>query len=223
MKFENQDIIDNYLLGRMSDKDKSDFDKIIAGDDEMREQYEFTDNVLRVTKNRYDKLKAIKSWEDDSTNKKIVLRRRLFIWSSSIAAILIIGLFVGSYMMTNERIEAPNLINNTAVRGGSNYNDIEILLKNNDYETAWEMIESEERQVKSISFGNNKKVSGEKQLYEQMLIDSKTYQLKWLKIQALYGLNRYEEAIMLLEDIRHVDGEYKIPADSLYRTIKNSL
>lgn len=223
MKFENQDIIDNYLLGRMSDKDKCDFDKIIADDDEMREQYEFTENVLRVTKNRNDKIKAMKNWGDDYAKKKIVLRKRLFIWSSSVAAILIIGLFVGSYMMTNERTDALNLINNTAVRGGSNYNDIEILLKNKNYEAALELIESEEKQVELIRFDNHNQSSGEKHLYEQMLADSKTYQLQWLKIQALYGLNRYEEVIMLLENIRQVEGEYKKPADSLYIAIKTSL
>ncbi len=43
--------------------------------------------------------------------------------------------------------------------------------------------------------------------------------LYWLKVKALIGLNRIDEALPLLEDLRR-DSEYGLQADSLYKLLK---
>lgn len=52
--------------------------------------------------------------------------------------------------------------------------------------------------------------------YKQDVLRLKEEGLLWLKVQALIGLDRREEAISLLDEIRHSESEYKEPADSLY-------
>ena len=86
-----QDRIDEYLLhgNNMSEEDKAQFLKDIEEDAEKREQYEFTKNVKKAVKSRGDKLKAMAEFQKEMKHG----RRKVWLWISSIAAVLVIGFF----------------------------------------------------------------------------------------------------------------------------------
>ena len=66
-----QDRIDNYLLNRMDDAEKTEFLREVEQDKEKKEQLEFTQNVKDAIRSREEKLQAL--------NKQhvIVLHQRL--------------------------------------------------------------------------------------------------------------------------------------------------
>lgn len=86
-----QDRIDKYLLhgNKMSEEDKAQFLKEIEEDAEKREQYEFTKNVKEAFESRGDKLKAMAEFQKEMKHG----RRKVWLWISSIAAVLVIGFF----------------------------------------------------------------------------------------------------------------------------------
>ena len=87
-----QDRIDEYLLHNdaMSEEDKAQFLKEIEDDVEKKEQYEFTKNVKQAMISRGEKLKAMTEFQKEMKSHH---HRKTWLWISSIAAILIVGLF----------------------------------------------------------------------------------------------------------------------------------
>ena len=87
-----QDRIDEYLLhgDNMSEEAKAQFLKEIEDDVEKREQYEFTKNVKMAMVSREEKLKAMTEFQKEMKSHH---HRKTWLWISSIAAILIVGLF----------------------------------------------------------------------------------------------------------------------------------
>ena len=87
-----QDRIDEYLLhsDTMSEEDKAQFLKEIEEDAEKQEQYEFTKNVKQAMISRGEKLKAMTEFQKEMKSHH---HRKTWLWISSIAAILIVGLF----------------------------------------------------------------------------------------------------------------------------------
>ena len=87
-----QDRIDEYLLHgeTMSEEDKAQFLKEIEEDAEKKEQYEFTKNVKQAIVSRGEKLKAMTEFQMEM---KSHYHRKTWLWTSSIAAILVIGFF----------------------------------------------------------------------------------------------------------------------------------
>ena len=87
-----QDRIDEYLLhsDTMSEEGKAQFLKDIEEDEEKRELYEFTKNVKMAMVSREEKLKAMTEFKKEM---KSHYHRKTWLWTSSIAAILVIGFF----------------------------------------------------------------------------------------------------------------------------------
>ena len=65
MKIEFQDRIDDYLLDRMSDEERTSFETDAAEDAELKEQLQFTETFQQATKSRNEKLAAMEEWKDD--------------------------------------------------------------------------------------------------------------------------------------------------------------
>ena len=87
-----QDRIDEYLLygDSLSEEAKAQFQKEIEEDAEKKEQYEFTNNVKQAMVSRGEKLKAMTEFQKEMKSHH---HRKTWLWISSIAAILIVGLF----------------------------------------------------------------------------------------------------------------------------------
>lgn len=121
MNGDFQDRIDDYLLGRMSDEEKIQFEKEVGEDKSKREQLDFTQNVKSAISSREDKLKRLdmmKGMYDErrynsrasgtdgimhcSSPPRMTDRmkfekkssRRIWLWASGIAAVFVIGLLI---------------------------------------------------------------------------------------------------------------------------------
>lgn len=94
-----QDRIDEYLLhsDTMSDEAKANFLKEIEEDEAKKEQFELTKSIKKAIVSRGEKLKAMAEFQKeyekrkDDTGKEPV--RRLWLWASGIAAVLVVGFF----------------------------------------------------------------------------------------------------------------------------------
>ena len=58
-----QDRIDNYLLNRMDDAEKTEFLREVEQDEEKKEQLEFTQDVKDSIRSREEKLQALKQFQ----------------------------------------------------------------------------------------------------------------------------------------------------------------
>lgn len=120
MKTDFQDRIDEYILGRMTDEEKAQFEAEVNQDESKKEQLEFTRNVKGAISSREDKMAKLKIMQrmyDREHNQvaasmratgtddcKYTLApqyveekrpsRRIWWWASGIAAVLVIGLFI---------------------------------------------------------------------------------------------------------------------------------
>lgn len=121
MKKDFQDRIDEYLLGRMTDEEKAQFETEVSHDESIREQLEFTRNVKGAISSRKDKMAKLKMMQRmyDREHQQVAASmratgtdddcqyspapqnieekkpsKRIWWWASGIAAVLVIGLFV---------------------------------------------------------------------------------------------------------------------------------
>ena len=108
-----QDRIDEFLLHNdaMSEEDKAQFQKEIEEDAEKKEQYEFTKNVKQAIVSRGEKLKAMTEFQKEM---KSHYHRKTWLWTSSIAAILVIGFFAINPLFMEKNSPTDN------VRGDEN-------------------------------------------------------------------------------------------------------
>ena len=222
MKIEFQDHIDDYLLGRMSDEDSKVFEQELKNDDELREQMEFTKDVQTATKSRNEKLAKMQEWEDDYEWEDDRRGKRQYLyWISGIAAIFIVGFFlIHNYMGSEEDMMFnPSSIEYSTMRGGGNYEIIEKLLVDKNYEDAMKQIEIEEAKIAEQRTATDSISDEERRAYDQMLIQEKADELSWMKVYALLGVGKRDDALQILDGLRHIEGEYKEKADSLYLII----
>ena len=120
MKKDFQDRIDEYVLARMSDEGKAQFEAEVNQDESKREQLEFTRNVKGAISSREDKMAKLKMMQRmyDREHQQVAASmratgtddcqyspahqnveekkpsKRIWWWASGIAAVLVIGLFV---------------------------------------------------------------------------------------------------------------------------------
>lgn len=231
MKQEYQDKIDSYLLSKMTKEESSAFETLLEQDAELKEQFHFTKSLKHAISSRNEKIKLIEDWEmqylkkKESATKKFpkILSLKNAYWFSGIAAILIVGFFI---FTNNDFVEESNgviLQNNIVVRSDANYDSIITELNNKEYSKALATIDYEEKKLKNdeMEVDNSAQIIDEEELlYKKEVLRLRKEELLWLKIQALLGLNKTEEAIKAINVLRHSEGMYKIQADSLYNSIK---
>ena len=147
--------------------------------------------------------------------------RQYLYWISGIAAIFIVGFFlIHNYMGGKEDMMFnPSSIEYSTMRGGGNYENIEKLLVDKNYEDAMKQIEIEEAKIAEQRTAADSISDKERRAYDQMLIQEKAEELSWLKVYALLGADRRDDALQILDGLRHTEGEYKEKADSLYLII----
>ena len=87
-----QDKIDEYLLrgSKMSEEAKAQFLKETEADAKKKEQYEFAKNVKEALVSRGEKLKMMADFQEEMRRLE---RKRILLWISGIAAVLVVGFF----------------------------------------------------------------------------------------------------------------------------------
>ena len=230
MKFDYQEKIDDYLLNRLPDEERLAFEKEIGENAELREQLEYTRSIREAITSRSEMLAAMREWENDYQweNERAAVahavneaprpaKKRLVYWISGVAAVLVVGLF----LLLRPTNPNPDVILGDSFRGGRDYNVINDKLQQKDYEEALAYIELEADSIKmdSIEIIKNQTIAKEELEYEMILIKERQDELRWLKVLALIGLNRQEEVLSLLDELRNAECDYKQQADSLYNQI----
>ena len=118
METDFQDRIDEYVLDRMADEEKAQFEAEVNQDESKKEQFEFTKNIKRAISSREDKMAKLKVMQRvyDREYQQVVASmratgtddclyssvpqyaekkpsKRIWWWASGIAAVFVIGLF----------------------------------------------------------------------------------------------------------------------------------
>lgn len=239
MKLDYQDRIDDYLLNRMPDEERLAFEKEVSENAELRKQLEYTRSVREAVTSRSEMLAAMREWENDYQweNERVAVayaanesprpaKKRLVYWISGVAAAFVIGMFLLIKPAGSPPDIDPNIVVlGDSYRAGQDYSIIEDMLQQKDYEKALVYIEQEidSLRMDSIKIRTNQTIAGDELEYEVGLIKESQDVLKWLKVQALIGLDRCEEALLLLDELRDAECDYKRQADSLYNQINQKL
>lgn len=149
--------------------------------------------------------------------------RRILYWGSGIAAVFVVGFFLFQnlylYDATPDIMTSPM---ESTMRSGGDFSEIEMLLKQKKFSEALAKIEQETLVLKddSTRLSQDVGLDEEKAEYKMLEIQAQQEELTWLKVQTYLGLDRKEDAIMLLDKLRQSDGIYQLSADSLYHILK---
>ena len=159
MKKDFQDRIDEYILGRMTDEEKAQFEAEVNQDESKREQLEFTRNVKGAISSREDKMAKLKMMQRmyDREHQQVAASmratgtddcqyppapqyvakkkpsRRIWWWTSGIAAVFVIGLFTLAHFNEDPSttdFSPDKIINNNNYIFGIDSVKIESTIKN---------------------------------------------------------------------------------------------
>lgn len=150
MDIQFQDRIDDYLFSRMSEADKEAFLQEVEQDNEKKEQLEFTRNIKETVCSREEKLRALTEFQRQYDNNHRVVasacpamarrrtevgaqeqpvreiekpkdsHKRMWLWISGIAAVLVVGFFAVKPMFVEEYSPDYNM---EQMRGGDDMFD----------------------------------------------------------------------------------------------------
>ena len=161
--------------------------------------------------------------------------KKMLYWVSGIAAVFIVGVFVFNlYRPSSPEIatrtasrptEAPGKNGNVSFRGRSQNMDIESQLAMGDYSKALARLERDEADIRTdlmlIERELHSRGEGrEDAMTEKDSLETNLVRVLYLKAQALIGLDRKDEARVVLDEIRHSKSDYGIKADSLYHLLR---
>lgn len=140
-----QDRIDNYLLNRMDDAEKTEFLREVEHDEEKKEQLEFTQDVKDCIRSREEKLKALAQFQrqyeqerrtaayratgtedtacycpapEVAATRPVRQKKKLWLWISGVAAVLVVGFFAIKPIFDQESSPDYNGAPMELMRGG---------------------------------------------------------------------------------------------------------
>lgn len=240
MKIEYQDKIDDYMNNRMSDAERTEFEKDIQNNHELKEQLQFTEDLRKVLKSRNSILRSIESWENERLNKaKKSPVKHIYYWTSGIAALFIVGLFTFSIYISpylKGLRTTDTIADNTSIKTKNEYEIIETLMANCDYEKALELLEKKQLELQwdlgmyaldsasdgiidsdeNVTIPDNSNANNDSIRNKN---ESEYEYILWLKAQALIALNRKDDASFVLWWLQIYGKKYDAQADSLYNLI----
>ena len=159
MNNDYQDKIDRYLLGKMSEAESLNFEKEIAEDKDLKEQYEFTKTVKEAISGRNRRLAQIKEWKEayEAKNasevelKSRIMKRRYLYLVSGIAAIFIVGFFLFTPIVFDSESSSdhPISVSIGSLRGDKDNTDIAKLINEGNYDLALGKIQQKGKDLDS--------------------------------------------------------------------------
>ncbi len=220
-----QDRVDRYLLNRMSEAERAEFEQQMRDDKELREQVNFTRIVKTELADRA-RLEEMMQRCDDRRRRQHTLRRRKIVWwtsSLSAAAVVALGVFF-SWNVNDDRI-VPNVSSvgsEIAFRGSNVPADVATLINSGKYEEALATVDS----LKTVLDKYNAEIAADtciaddERQYRLTESTKEADRLDWLRANALIGLGKTDEAAAILLRLRSEKSAYANQADSLYKLIK---
>lgn len=161
--------------------------------------------------------------------------KKMLYWVSGITAVFIVCVFVFNlYRPSSPEIametasrptEAPGKNGNVSFRGRSQNMDIESQLAMGDHSKALARLEKDESDIRTdlmlIERELHSRGEGrEDAMTEKDSLETNLVRVLYLKAQALIGLDRKDEARVVLDEIRYSKSDYGIKADSLYHLLR---
>lgn len=145
------------------------------------------------------------------------MRRRHLVPLGIVAAFaVLITAGYGFYQASTRKAEYAQQLQQAPLRSASPTTDIALLIEQQDYQSALTAIDSEEcalsAQAQQTAAAG---LLSEEQEYAQLLLQDEAYQLRWLRIEALVGLDRTNEARTLLTAFAQEEGEWQQQAQNL--------
>lgn len=198
--------------------------EILERIERMEEDAEREKSGYKATGSGYERTVACTRYEEETPRSS---KRHVLYWISGIAALFIVGffLFKNVYFVEDADVAySPRPQGVSTIRGIDS--TTENLLAKADYQGAFDRIVTLEDEIATELMMIDREINSrgggmdEKLAYKQKELKVRQEELSWLKVQALLGLNRKEEAIALLDKIRNSESEYKEQADSLYNMLK---
>ena len=140
-----QDRIDNYLLNRMDDAEKTEFLREVEQDEKKKKQLEFTQKVMVSIRSREEKLQALSQFQRQYEEERKIAayratgteravrhcyarevpatepvqsKKKIWLWISGIAAVLVVGFFAIKPMFEYEASPNYNGAPMEQMRGG---------------------------------------------------------------------------------------------------------
>lgn len=230
---QRQDQIDRYIRGEMTAEECKRFERLLDENAALREEYEFTKQVQEALKRRSARLRLMEQWNKEAEQQAVgVTDRHRHRWifgvagGSILAAVLIavIFLFVPSRWgpAPEERLPQLDMTLYEHYRSGSPIRRIACFICQKQYEKALLCIRDEEKKVLSAPESLHPATDEERKRMEREVVAARrdADHLKWLKVYALIGLDRQEEARKVLDEMRRSLGPYRQKADSLYRLLR---
>ena len=158
MKIKYQDRVDEYVLHRMSYKERKVFEQDVDCDEELNDQLSFTKDVQQVLKSRNEKLAKMNKWQKEDIREGYDIDmaefrsgRSIIYWLSGIAVVFVIGFFAfQKFNMTEQLSSDVPYVNNsnitfsgnsTTFHDGSDYAELELLISQKKYKEALHQID----------------------------------------------------------------------------------
>ena len=211
-----QDIIDKYILGKMSNEERLAFEKEIAQDDNLREEVTIQREIVQAIRMKAAKehLQAVE--REIQANER---RRKVFairISSVAIAACLVLGVFfhvdtVTTYRDCGMSIQSEIIAEQGGARGGEKHSDRAIdAMESGNYELALNIIG--EGETIEFTFADPNPT-----LREQARLEYNIEQndLKWFKAVTYMRMGKYIKAKRLLKEIAASNSFYKDDAQKI--------
>lgn len=225
-----QDKIDQYILNEMDEKQKADFYRQLQNDPSLRQQYDFTRMVRQAICSRADIEEMMKQWDEEektkqanSANPSARLRFNISYWvgvAAGLAIVFTIFTFIQTPEMDKPMATMSGVVNKAAstaapknsyadsTTNSPDLTEINNLYLEHHYLDALALIEEKERIENTTAT-----------LDADQSPDPQSISLMWLKANILINLNRTQEAIPLLKQLKQTEGIYKAMADTLLQHI----
>lgn len=223
---DNQDRIDAYLLGRMDNNDRIQFEKDLDADEMLLKEYISTKAIAEAVTDRREKLNMMARWDKEEKLSQHLASRKTRIrrWAVglSAAACFAIAFFAARplFMTTSNpdyNFVMPNFGNNEYYRGGNNSIEyLDSLINSGDYENALTKVDSLifQYQNELKRFDSMGSLS-EKDEYSMELCQDELQDLEWRRSNLLLALDKMNDARECLKWIVARGGIYEVQADSL--------
>lgn len=154
-------------------------------------------------------------------------RRRPAYWlTGALSAAAVVAVCFLVFRPSTVEMPALDMATYQSYRTGGAVSEIAALIEQKDYATALRRIETEEKALATNDadfLKNSDNLSEEERErldYERQAANLDRDELKWLKVYALIGLERKQEAVTLLHEISHEDGPHREEAEKLYEKLK---
>ena len=180
--------------------------------------------IEKAVKSISAKKKQINEWELDESRWQLQNRKKRFYRVGVAASVAIIGavglsyygsIHNGSQYDVMQSSSYDSQYSSLSIETLTGDEEIKALIKMKEYETALEVINQAMKDTETdliVSDTDNAKE----------LIKKRIYTLSWIKIQALIGLDRKSEAIILLKEYAEKEGAYQEEAQNILKDLNNT-